>query len=298
MLDALREGGFAPSDIVEACVDACRNSDIYTRNEVLRHLAALGCYREVLAIDAFVEEKDAAHHEHVNRALVRNVERGPTADSMQRLPPPGAPEVVLLGRSNVGKSSLANALLGRRALAPASPVPGRTRRFCFYDVDVPQTAGFRLVDVPGAGFAVDNVTQALEGKRAGSAVGKVDSWRSLVLRYLDVRESLKVVLQLVDARRCLDATLPEADLETLKTVAGSEAIKSGRAAHVLVLTKGDKLSPVESKRAVGALTAVAAGVYGGASPSVVLTAATARPPVGRSDAWRAVLSGLGYLSPE
>ena len=110
-------------------------------------------------------EKDAAHHEHVNRALVRNVERGPTADAMQRLPPPGAPEVVLLGRSNVGKSSLANALLGRRALAPASPVPGRTRRFCFYDVDVPQTAGFRLVDVPGAGFAVDNVTQALEGKK-------------------------------------------------------------------------------------------------------------------------------------
>ena len=158
------------------------------------------------AIDAFdAIEKDAAHHEHVNRALVRNVDRGPTADSMQRLPPPGAPEVVLLGRSNVGKSSLANALLGRRALAPASPVPGRTRRFCFYDVDVPQTAGFRLVDVPGAGFAVDNVTQALEGKSAGSAVGKVDSWRSLVLRYLDVRESLRVVLQLVD---CLLYTSP------------------------------------------------------------------------------------------
>ena len=296
MLDALREGGFAPSDVVAACVDACRNSDMYARNEVLRHLAALGCYREVLAIDAFDDiEKDAAHHEHVNRALVRNVERGPTADSMQRLPPPSAPEVVLLGRSNVGKSSLANALLGRRALAPASPVPGRTRRFCFYDVDVPQTAGFRLVDVPGAGFAVDNVTQALEGKSAGSAVGKVDSWRSLVLRYLDVRESLKVVLQLVDARRCLDATLPEADLATLETVAGSAAIASGRAAHVLVLTKGDKLSPVESKRAVESLKAAAAGVYGGASPSVVLTAATARPPVGRSDAWRAVLSGLGYL---
>ena len=298
MLDALREGGFAPSDIVEACVDACRNSDIYTRNEVLRHLAALGCYREVLAIDMMDIEKDAAHHEHVNRALVRNVERGPTADSMQRLPPPGAPEVVLLGRSNVGKSSLANALLGRRALAPARPVPGRTRRFCFYDVDVPQTAGFRLVDVPGAGFAVDNVTQAFEGKKAGTAIRKVDSWRSLVLRYLDVREPLKVVLQLVDARRCLDATLPEADLATLETVAGSEAIKSGRAAHVLVLTKGDKLSSAEAARAVESLKAAAAGVYGGASPSVVLTAATARPPVGRSDAWRAVLSGLGYLSPE
>ena len=70
VLDALREGGFAPSDVVAACVDACRNSDMYARNEVLRHLAALGCYREVLAIDAFVEEKDAAHHEHVNRCLL------------------------------------------------------------------------------------------------------------------------------------------------------------------------------------------------------------------------------------
>ena len=120
VLDALREGGFAPSDVVAACVDACRNSDMYARNEVLRHLAALGCYREVLAIDAFDDiEKDAAHHEHVNRALVRNVERGPTADAMQRLPPPGAPEVVLLGRSNVGKSSLANALL-EGGLSPAA----------------------------------------------------------------------------------------------------------------------------------------------------------------------------------
>ena len=62
---------------------------------------------------------------------------------------------------------------------------------------------------------------------------------------------------------------------------GSEAIKSGRAAHVLVLTKGDKLSSVESARAVEALTAVAAGVYGGASPSVVLTAAR-RAAAGRA----------------
>ena len=128
-------------------------------------------------------------------------------------------------------------------------MPGRTRRFCFYDVDVPQTAGFRLVDVPGAGFAVDNVTQALEGKMLVVPSEKWIRGGSLVLRYLDVREPLKVVLQLVDARRCLDATLPEADLATLETVAGSEAIKSGRAAHVLVLTKGDKLSSAESKRA-------------------------------------------------
>ncbi|KAH8075208.1 GTP binding protein [Aureococcus anophagefferens] len=134
------------------------------------------------------------YDEHLNGAMVRSVDRGPTADAMARLPEPGPPEVVLLGRSNVGKSSLANALLGRRALAPTSPVPGRTRRFHFYDVNNGDGAEserprFALVDVPGAGFAVSDVAAALEDgglARPGvaeAAGGKQDSWRGADAAY-------------------------------------------------------------------------------------------------------------------
>ena len=153
-------------------------------NEVLRRLGNLGRADAALSFYETLATRDAATAEQLNRALVRSVARGPTADAMARLPPPAAPEVVLLGRSNVGKSSLANALLGRRALAPASPVPGRTRRFCFYDVNEPgHRPHFRLVDVPGAGFAVDDVQAALDGDlQRGMAEGKADSWRGLVHR--------------------------------------------------------------------------------------------------------------------
>jgi GTP-binding protein EngB required for normal cell division len=99
---------------------------------------------------------------------------------MKFLPAPGLPEIVFLGRSNVGKSSLVNCLVGRKVLAPTSAVPGKTRRFVFYDVnneeksveddDDDAAASFKrpsktgrrprfwLVDVPGAGFAVDQHT--------------------------------------------------------------------------------------------------------------------------------------------
>ena len=102
------------------------------------------------------------------------------------------------------------------------------------------------------------------------------------------------MLQLVDARRCLEETLPAADAATLATVAASDAITEGRASHVLVLTKADKLKERDVATARDRLEAAAAAAYAGAAaqPVVVSTAATARPPVGREEVWRAILEGL------
>ncbi|KAJ1452772.1 hypothetical protein M885DRAFT_498937 [Pelagophyceae sp. CCMP2097] len=161
---------------------------------------------------------------------------------MKFLPAPGLAEVVFLGRSNVGKSSLVNTLVGRKVLAPTSAVPGKTRRFVFYDVNAekkfddvgdalgaavqkPKRAGrrpqFWLVDVPGAGFAVDQHTGD-----ASALSTKVESWKALTCRYLDVRDTLRVVVQLVDSRRLVDGGIDPTDQELLALVAKSQAVRS------------------------------------------------------------------------
>ena len=99
------------------------------------------------------------------------------------LPPPGPPEVAFAGRSNVGKSSAINAILGRKRLAFTSKTPGRTQTINFYDL-----AGVaRLVDLPGYGFA--RVPQAVRAQ-----------WQALVGAYLDSRATLAGVVVVMDAR--------------------------------------------------------------------------------------------------
>ncbi|KAH8076923.1 GTP binding protein [Aureococcus anophagefferens] len=276
-----------------------------TYDEVIRRLRSLGA-RAGAASRRWRRRASppAATAEHLNGAMVRSVDRGPTADAMARLPEPGPPEVVLLGRSNVGKSSLANALLGRRALAPTSPVPGRTRRFHFYDVNSGDGAEserprFALVDVPGARFAVSDVAAAEDGGLARPGVaeaagGKQDSWRSLTARYLDVRDSLAVVLQLVDARRCLDGALPAADAATLDAVAGSRAADAAR--HVLVLTKVDKLKPRELDRAEATLRARGAAYAGAAARGRRPHRGDRAAARGARTLWREILAGLDAAS--
>jgi GTP-binding protein len=110
------------------------------------------------------------------------------AGSPADLPPEGPPEIAFAGRSNVGKSSAINALLGRRSLARTSKTPGRTQTINFYDVGDEA----RFVDLPGYGFA--RVPLELRNQ-----------WRSLVGSYLESRTTLCALVLVMDARHPLTA---------------------------------------------------------------------------------------------
>jgi GTP-binding protein len=135
------------------------------------------------------------------------------AGSLAELPPEGPPEVAFAGRSNVGKSSAINALLGRRSLARTSKTPGRTQTINFYGVGDEA----RFVDLPGYGFA--KVPLALRAK-----------WRTLVGDYLAGRGTLCAVVLVMDARHPLTAL----DTQLVHWLAG--------APQIVLLTKADKLT--------------------------------------------------------
>jgi GTP-binding protein len=132
------------------------------------------------------------------------------------LPPPGPPEVVFAGRSNVGKSSAINALLGRKRLAFTSKTPGRTQTINFYDLG----GAARLVDLPGYGYA--RAPQALRTQ-----------WRELVGAYLKSRPRLTALVVIMDARHPF-TPLDRQLLEWLDNVP-----------KLIVLSKADKLSRSE-----------------------------------------------------
>jgi GTP-binding protein len=140
------------------------------------------------------------------------------ASSLASLPPMRGIEIAFAGRSNVGKSSLINALTGRNALARTSHTPGRTQELVFFG-GPPRLV---LVDLPGYGYA------------AASKV-KVAAWTALIHAYLRGRANLVRVYLLIDARHGIKAT-DEAVLDTLQAAAVS---------HQIVLTKCDQLRPAE-----------------------------------------------------
>jgi GTP-binding protein len=162
----------------------------------------------------------------------------------EQLPAPGRPEIAFAGRSNVGKSSLLNALTGRGGLARVSGTPGATRQLNFFDL------GGRayLVDLPGYGFA-----------RAGKQ--EVSAWNALIRAYLRGRATLRRLCLLVDARRGVG----EADRAIMRLL--DEAAQS----YQLVLTKIDKLHAAERAGAIAAATAVAG--RGACHPHVIPTSA-------------------------
>lgn len=158
--------------------------------------------------------------ERARRLFSGRVEFLLSAPKLEFLPEPSAPEIAFCGRSNVGKSSLLNALTGRKALARTSVTPGRTQELNFFEVGAPTQ--FRLVDMPGYGFA-----------KAPPKV--VENWKRLVRDYLRGRAVLKRALVLVDARH----GLKDVDREMMTML--DEAAVSYR----VVLTKADKLKASE-----------------------------------------------------
>ena len=168
-----------------------------------------------------------------------------SAPSLEFLPPADLPEIAFAGRSNVGKSSLLNALTNRSSLARTSNTPGRTQELNFFEVGEP--ARLRLVDMPGYGFAE-------------APKDLVRRWRHLVNDYLRGRPVLKRALVLVDSRH----GLKEVDREMMRML--DEAAVS----YHIVLTKGDKVKPT----ALGALyetTALEAAKHPAAHPSIFRT---------------------------
>jgi len=165
--------------------------------------------------------------------------------SVETLPPMAGIEVAFAGRSNVGKSSLINALTGRNALARTSHTPGRTQELIFFEG--PEQAGFRLVDMPGYGYAA-------------APKAKVASWTALIHRFLQGRSNLARVYVLIDARH----GLKEVDLDVLKTLDRSAV------SYQIVLTKADQIKP-DALRARLAETVAGLAKHPAAFPEVLVT---------------------------
>jgi len=168
-----------------------------------------------------------------------------SAPELKFLPDPEVPEIAFAGRSNVGKSSLLNALTNRKGLARTSNTPGRTQELNFFDLGQPLQ--LRLVDMPGYGFAE-------------APKDLVKRWRALVSEYLRGRAVLKRALVLVDSRH----GLKDVDREMMRM------LDDAAVSYHLVLTKGDKVKP----SALGALyeaTMVEAAKHPAAHPSIFTT---------------------------
>jgi GTP-binding protein len=161
------------------------------------------------------------------------------------LPPMRGTEIALAGRSNVGKSSLLNALTGRKNLARTSRTPGRTQELIFFS----GTGQLNVVDMPGSGYAA-------------AAKTKIAAWTELIHAYLRGRANLARIYVLVDARHGLkDADGPMFD-----------ALGQVAVSHQIVLTKGDAVKPAELTQRI-AETEAALAKRPAAYPVVLATSA-------------------------
>jgi GTP-binding protein len=140
------------------------------------------------------------------------------AATPDRIPPPTLGEIAFAGRSNVGKSSLINAMTGRKGLARSSNTPGRTQQINFFDLG----GLMYLVDLPGYGYAA-------------ASKEKIHAWNEMIRNYLRGRQTLKRVCVLIDSRHGIKAI----DQDTM------EMMDQSNVPYIIVLTKSDKIKPQE-----------------------------------------------------
>jgi GTP-binding protein len=186
------------------------------------------------------------------------------------LPGESLPEIAFLGRSNVGKSSLVNALTGRRTLARTSNTPGRTRQINFFALD----RRLMLVDLPGYGYAA----------ASKSAVG---AWTRLVQHYLRGRASLRRVYLLIDARHGIKE--PDRPIMQMCDASGLS--------YQVVLTKIDKLGSA-GRAAIGETVSAELATHSAAHPEIHLTSADQRLGIAALRAMIAAFATGADLRPE
>jgi GTP-binding protein len=177
------------------------------------------------------------------------------AARLEHVPPPRLPEIAIAGRSNVGKSSLLNRLVGQRGLARVSKTPGRTQQINFFSID----DQLLLVDLPGYGFA--RVPLAIK-----------HAWRGLVEGYLSARRPLRAVIVLVDARRGI-----EPDDRQLLAFLADRGIPAR-----IAMTKIDKIGRGARRQQLDAIAA--------AAPAVPVIACSAASGEGVAELWRTIVA--------
>ncbi|MCB9667477.1 MAG: YihA family ribosome biogenesis GTP-binding protein [Myxococcales bacterium] len=198
--------------------------------------------------------------------IVQHAEFVAAAISLSSMPPPLYAEVCFAGRSNVGKSSLINSLLGRRSLARTSSRPGHTRTLNFYRVQT--TFGMLdFVDLPGYGYARRSKTER-------------QAWAYVMRDFFSTRNNLRATVLVIDARRGLQ---PE-DQQVMNYG------RDNKLAVSIVATKIDKLAPAHRMGAVKNIAEQSG------APVIGFSATT--PGLGHRELWGAILESVGLHQPK